>query len=64
LASANDYRQVGHDLLARAHQLENRPELRAIYIRLAASYEELARFHERSSVGAETTKLLAVRPDT
>ena len=41
------YRQRGAELARRAQQI-TAPELRLIYLGLAAGYDRLARFHERA----------------
>jgi hypothetical protein len=46
VAALRDYRHMGQELLVLARQARD-PELQAIYLRLAASYDELARFHDR-----------------
>ncbi|HEY1932156.1 MAG TPA: hypothetical protein VGG99_09110 [Acetobacteraceae bacterium] len=44
--SDDQYRQIGEEFLRRAQQVAE-PELKLIYVELAAGYDELARFHER-----------------
>jgi hypothetical protein len=46
MTDGNEYRQRGEQLVQRARQIEA-PELRLIYLGLAAGYNKLARFHER-----------------
>lgn len=46
VAAPKDYRHTGQELLILARQARD-PELQAIYLRLAAGYDELARFHDR-----------------
>ena len=46
LAVEDEYQQLGEEFLTRAVAITS-PELRALYLRLAVAYAELARFHER-----------------
>jgi hypothetical protein len=47
MTDGHEYRQRGNELAQRARQVEA-PELRLIYLGLAAGYGMLARFHERT----------------
>lgn len=47
MIDGHHYRQRGAELARRAQQI-NAPELRLIYLGLAAGYDRLARFHERA----------------
>ena len=40
------YHNLSEQFLTRAREIKN-PDLKAIYLRLAMVYDELARFHER-----------------
>jgi hypothetical protein len=46
MTDGHEYRQRGAQLAQRARQIEA-PELRLVYLGLAAGYNKLARFHER-----------------
>jgi hypothetical protein len=47
MIDGHGYRQRGAELARRAQQIKA-PELRLIYLGLAAGYDRLARFHERA----------------
>jgi len=47
MIDGHGYRQRGAELARRAQQIKA-PELRLIYLGLAAGYARLARFHERT----------------
>jgi hypothetical protein len=47
MTDGQQYRQRGNELAQRARQIAA-PELRLIYLGLAAGYSMLARFHERT----------------
>ena len=57
MIDGHGYRQRGAELARRARQIKA-PELRLIYLGLAAGYDRLARFHERAdrSTGAALAK--------
>jgi hypothetical protein len=47
MIDGHHYRQLGAELARRAQQIQA-PELRLVYLGLAAGYDRLARFHERA----------------
>lgn len=56
------YRQRGAQLARRAQQIKA-PELRLIYLGLAAGYDRLARFHERADRRARAGQSDEEAPD-
>jgi hypothetical protein len=49
----DEYRHIGEEFLRRARRIAE-PDLRLIYVEVAAGYDELARFHERGRPLADT----------
>ncbi len=62
MTDSHEYRQRGEQLAQRARLVEA-PELRLIYLGLAAGYNKLARFHERREWRARPASAEKRAPD-